>query len=373
MKIAVNSICKNEIKYLDKWYNALKFEVDYITVLDTGSTDGTWEALKKLSKKDPKVIISQKEIKPWRFDVARNEAMSLIPRDADAWISIDLDEIFEPGFAKVIREEWKTGRTIQALYRYSWNHHEDGTPNHEFTYSKIIANDGKWRWDYPLHECLKRTEDIRYEGDQVLDLTKKVHLHHWQDTTLDRSYYLDLLKVRYEESQQGIDALYLAREYVFHKKYEEAIQTFSKITDTITDIKVIERAYCNYMVGCCYYFLNNKLQAHNYMLKAIHIEPSYRDPYIDLARLYIDDLKYDEAIFWLKKCLKDTYRHLDWTEVNDVWTYVPYDLLSVASFNSGNKKDALLYGSRAYSLNPSEKLKENLRVINNSLIDSDLA
>ena len=371
MKIATNSICKDEIKYLDKWYNALKDEVDYITVLDTGSTDGTWEALQELSKKDPKVIIAQQEIKPWRFDVARNKAMELIPKDAVIWISIDLDEAFEAGFAKVLQETWRPNYTVQALYRYTWNHHEDGTPNHEFTYSKILANDRKWKWEYPLHECLKRTEEVKYESDQVINLTNKIHLHHWQDTSIDRSYYLDLLRVRYKESQQGIDALYLARECVFHKRYEEAIEIFSKVTDTITDLKVMERAYCNYMTGCCYYLLGNRLQAHNYILKAIHIEPSYRDPYIDLARLYIDDQKYDEAVFWLKKCLKDTYRHLDWTEVNDVWTYVPYDLLSVALFNSGNKKEAFLYSARASALNPSGKLLDNFKVINNSLTDKD--
>lgn len=373
MKIAINSICKNEIKFLNKWYETLKNEVDYITVLDTGSTDGTWEALEDLSKKDSKLIIDQKEIKPWRFDVARNEAMKLIPKDADIWISLDLDEIFEPGFAEILRQNWKPNYTLQALYRYSWNHHPDGTPNHEFTYSKILANDDKWVWEYPLHECLKRTEETMYESDQVLNLIDEIHLHHYQDTTIDRNYYLDLLRVRYSESQTGIDALYLARECVFHKKYEEAIEIFSKVNDKPLGLKVMERAYCNYMTGCCYYFLNNRLQGHNYMLKAIHIEPTYRDPYIDLARIYIDDQKYDEAIFWLKKCLKDTYRHLDWTEVNDVWTYVPYDLLSVASFNSGNKKDALLYASRACELNPSQKLLANLKTINDSIVDKDLA
>ena len=372
MKIAVNSICKNEIKFLDTWYESLKDEVDYITVLDTGSTDGTWEKLQKLSEKDSKIIIKQQKINLWRFDVARNEAMELLPKDADIWISIDLDETFEKGFAEVLRQHWKSNYTLQALYRYTWNHHEDGSPNHEFTYSKIISNDGKWKWEHPLHECLSRTEETIYENGQVLNLVDKIHLHHWQDTSVDRSYYLDLLRIRYEESQAGIDALYLARELTFHKKYEEAIDIFTRVTDKETDLKVMERAYCNYMTGCCYYFLNNRLQAHNYMLKAIHIEPTYRDPYIDLSRIYIEDQKYDEAIFWLKKCLKDTYRHLDWTEVNDVWTYVPYDLLSVAAFNSGNKKDALLYGSRAVALNPSQKLLANLKTINDSLKDKDL-
>jgi len=43
MKLCAYTICKNEIKHIDNWVNGLKNEVDYICVLDTGSTDGTVE------------------------------------------------------------------------------------------------------------------------------------------------------------------------------------------------------------------------------------------------------------------------------------------------------------------------------------------
>lgn len=93
MKICVYAIAKNEIKFLDKWLNSMS-EADYITVLDTGSTDGTLEFLQK----DPRVTkVEQKIITPWRFDVARNESMKLIPDDADVLVCTDPDEYFEPG------------------------------------------------------------------------------------------------------------------------------------------------------------------------------------------------------------------------------------------------------------------------------------
>ena len=41
-KIAVYTICKNEVTNVDKWINSM-MEADYLCVLDTGSTDGTWE------------------------------------------------------------------------------------------------------------------------------------------------------------------------------------------------------------------------------------------------------------------------------------------------------------------------------------------
>ena len=41
-KICVYAIAKNEIKFIDRWYNSVK-EADYICVLDTGSSDGSFE------------------------------------------------------------------------------------------------------------------------------------------------------------------------------------------------------------------------------------------------------------------------------------------------------------------------------------------
>ena len=38
MKIVVYAICKNESKFIKRWYESMK-EADSIYVLDTGSTD----------------------------------------------------------------------------------------------------------------------------------------------------------------------------------------------------------------------------------------------------------------------------------------------------------------------------------------------
>ena len=46
-KICVYAIAKNEIKFVERWYESVK-EADYVCVLDTGSTDGTFERFKEL-------------------------------------------------------------------------------------------------------------------------------------------------------------------------------------------------------------------------------------------------------------------------------------------------------------------------------------
>ena len=91
-------------------------EADYIVVLDTGSTDGTYEFLKN----DKRVTLAkQKEINPWRFDVARNESMKLIPTDTDVCVCTDPDELFVPGWANYIRENWVVGETMRGEYDYA--------------------------------------------------------------------------------------------------------------------------------------------------------------------------------------------------------------------------------------------------------------
>ena len=45
-KVCVYAICTNEEKYIDTWYNSVK-EADKIFVLDTGSTDNTYNLLKE--------------------------------------------------------------------------------------------------------------------------------------------------------------------------------------------------------------------------------------------------------------------------------------------------------------------------------------
>ena len=61
-KICVYAIAKNEIKFLKRWYNSVK-EADYICLLDTGSTDGTFEEAKKLG-----IIAEQRHYSSFRFD-----------------------------------------------------------------------------------------------------------------------------------------------------------------------------------------------------------------------------------------------------------------------------------------------------------------
>lgn len=92
-KTACYTILKNESKCIEKWlYYADPF--DYKVLLDTGSTDGSWELLQEYAAKDPKLIIEQKTFDPWRFDTARNYNLNMVPEEVVWCLSPDLDEYY---------------------------------------------------------------------------------------------------------------------------------------------------------------------------------------------------------------------------------------------------------------------------------------
>ena len=98
MKVVVYAISKNEEKFVNRFCESMK-EADEIYVLDTGSTDDT---VKLLRENGVNVLV--KEIVPWRFDVARNESLNMVPDDTDICICVDLDEVFVSGWREELEK-----------------------------------------------------------------------------------------------------------------------------------------------------------------------------------------------------------------------------------------------------------------------------
>ena len=129
-KVCVYGICKNEEKFVKRWYESMK-EADAIFVLDTGSTDNTVKLLKEFG-----VNVRTSKIEPWRFDVARNKSLDLIPDDYDICVCTDLDEVFEKGWRKYLEDSW-VGSTSRARYNYNWSLDDNNRPLVNFYTDKI--------------------------------------------------------------------------------------------------------------------------------------------------------------------------------------------------------------------------------------------
>lgn len=366
--ITVYAICKNEEKFVKQWVNSMR-EADYIVVLDTGSTDNTIEEFRKCGIEPYKTTIN-----PFRFDEARNCALKLCPKDTNIFVSTDLDEIFDPGWGDVLRKKW-TDKCERANYKYAWSSLQNGEPGRIFTYDKIHS--ANWEWKYPVHEMLVNinTGTNEYHVENTLNVFNEIFLHHYPDKTKSRGSYLDLLELRAEEDRNDYYGLiYLGHEYFYRERYKKSISTLETVIERFYErMTLTERASCYLFMGDSYKALGDKDNAIKSYICAIHTESTYREPYLALAKYYLELKEYDAAIFYTKEGVKKSYRHYSWLERDRSWNCEPYDILSVASYYVGNKRDSLSYGIKALSLNGSEqRLKDNLELILNNTTDKDL-
>ena len=145
-KIFVYAISKNEEKFVERWVSSMK-EADEIYVLDTGSTDNTVSKLKELG-----VNVTSKIFEPWRFDVARNMSLDLVPNNTDICVCTDLDEIFEPGWRNKLESIWNDD-TTRLAYNYNWSLDKNNTPIVNFYIEKIHSRND-YKWTHPVHEVL---------------------------------------------------------------------------------------------------------------------------------------------------------------------------------------------------------------------------
>ena len=110
MKICVYAISKNEEQFVERFCASAK-DADLILIADTGSTDNT-----AVKAAECGAVVHDIFISPWRFDMARDTALALIPRDIDVCISLDLDEVLEPGWREEIERVWELGKTTRLRY-----------------------------------------------------------------------------------------------------------------------------------------------------------------------------------------------------------------------------------------------------------------
>lgn len=355
MKVAVYAICKNEWKFLDRWLRRCG-EADYVCVLDTGSTDGTWEALQARRKIMKRLIAEQKVFTPWRFDVARNESLKLIPEDTDLCFCLDLDELPEEGWRRKLEESWD-GSANCGRYEYIWNFRSDGSEGVKFLGEKLHRRGCIW-WRSPVHEWPEFTEARR-------DCRIPIRVEHRADDTKSRGQYLPLLELAVEEDPENDRNLhYLGREYMFRGKWDEAIETLQRHLRNPKAQWKDERSNSLRFIGRCLGAKGNEEQEERYLRLAAEEAPWRREPLVELGWLYYRKEQWEKCREICEAALAIRERRMDYTSEPESWGSLPHDLLSIANWNLGRKEAALEAAKKALELSPGdERIRRNVELM----------
>lgn len=356
LKVYVYAICKNESKYVQDYVKSMS-EADGIYVLDTGSTDNTVELLKKEN-----VHVKQEKIDPFRFDVARNKSLEMVPKDADICVCTDFDEVFESGWREKLERVWMRENPTRVEYLYNWSFDEYGHPATTFYISKIHKRDA-YIWYHPVHEVLKCLQN-----EEKIVLVDGIVLNHHQDITKERKSYLPLLELSVKEDPTDDRNMhYLGREYIYYQKWNSAIDTLIRHLNLESSTWKDERSASMRFIARSYMGLHRPLEAKMWLESAILEAPYLREGYVELADIYYQEQNYEKAYEYLKNASKIKEKPKTYINEDFCWNAFFYDMLSVVSFYLGKKEEALEYVQQAIALDENnERLKKNLELMKNA-------
>lgn len=343
-KICVYAIAKNEEKFIDRWFNSVK-EADYIYVLDTGSTDNTVDKLKELG-----VVVNQKIIDPWRFDVARNEALKMVKDDVDICVSIDLDEVLLPGWKDELGKIWDENVT-RLHYTYNWSLDDNNRPIISF-YSDKIHKRNCYEWIHPVHEVLNYIGDSK----EIIKTTNNITINHFPDKNKSRSGYLPLLELSVEENPTDDRNMhYLGREYMFYERWNDCIDTLIKHLNLKTATWKDERSASMRFIARSYKKLKRYDEAKMWLDKAMKETPYLRDPYVERALLEYELNNLNETEKYCIEALKIKTHEKTYVNERFSWDETIYDLLSIVKYNKKDYDKSLYYINKALEINPNNK------------------
>jgi tetratricopeptide (TPR) repeat protein len=331
VKIGVYALARNEAKHVADWAASCQ-EADVRVVTDTGSTDGTVEALEAAC-----VTVARGNVVPWRWDDAHNLSLYHLPADVDVCVRLDLDERIQPGWRQAIERAW-TGGVNNLHYRYVWSWQAPGVPGLWFHSDRVHARHG-FRWSQATHEGL-----TCWAGEKVAVFSEGLEIHHHRDTGKKHKTDLELLRVAVREAPHDPRPLwYLAREEEW-AGCPEAAATFAAYL-AMPHGQATERAYAYRAM----HRLTGEEQHLHAAAKAAIGEP---DAWQQLALCHYRRQEWEQCYGFAQQAIASEWPSTHATD--PLAKGKAYDLAAVAAWNLGNRPEALTLARQALASCPDD-------------------
>jgi glycosyltransferase involved in cell wall biosynthesis len=289
-KIAVVTCVLNEEKHAERWA-ATTEAADYALWLDTGSTDKTVE----YARADG-IEVEEAVITPFRFDDARNIAMSLVPNDIDIVLQLDADE--------TLNDNWRDGIDANPDHtRWSYPLISTGSSWGQVTRSNCVRRSAGYRWQHPIHEIIAGPKATCHLDDLIVK--------HQPDRTKSRDYILDSLKhwAKAEPDNQRL-AFYLGREHIYRNDWNSARDVLWRYLSKPGWAPERSEAFL--------LLAQIDTDPERWLWKAVAEAPRRREPFYFLARHAYDQRNFDTAIAMVAEAMKRTDRTI-YTTRAEAW------------------------------------------------------
>lgn len=341
MIISVCMITWNEEKLLPIAVESTKGLADEIVVADTGSADNTVQVARDLGC----IVIEGED----RYHKAQSRNAAINKASGDWIVILDCDEqIQEPVKLRKFLERCKDDA---AYIRLAFKSGDKTTL--EFSQMRIWRK-GTYLYKYRAHEIpMPQIDNPKIIWtDFVWEHRPPTERGEWKLT-----YTLDRLLLDVEENPDSSRSkFYLARQYVYMKRWQESIDAFREYLKQPDHDEGDAYLYMAKSYG--------ELGKEKEQIQALHLacalKPTRRDWWGLLAEIYYNRKQFEIATAYLMAALEMPIPKTDY--LADKWygSHI-YDLLARSLYYSGYPERGREYAVKALSLSPNdERLQKNL-------------
>ena len=233
--IVLNMIVKNESKIIERCLKSVYDTIDSWCIIDTGSTDGTQDIIKKFLKDKPGELIER----PWvNFGHNRDEALSLARKWGDWTMLTDADMV-------MVNKGFKKSELDPKVDAYDIIQDNHGTSYYNFL---LLNNSKTWHCVGVTHEYYDCEEGMtnrqRLDTFMFNDISDGGSKHDKFDR--DISLLVQGLK---DEPWNARYMFYLAQSYRDTQKWDDAVLWYQNRVEAGGWEE--EVWYAQYMVGWC--------------------------------------------------------------------------------------------------------------------------
>lgn len=324
--VCLNMIVKNEKPVIERCLSSVKCIIDYWVIVDTGSSDGTQDAVREIMRGIPGELYER----PWvNFEHNRNEALALAKGHGDYLLLIDADDKL------VFRNGERLPKLTDDAYLAEQHHGGCISP-----FILLINQRFDWKWEGKVHERVvcaaakKRTWlegaylQIFYEGNRSKDLKQK----YLRDAETLESYLP-------EDPMNSRNLFHIAVCLESADQLERALPYYEKRLAHPDDN--MERFFSQYRIGVLQeqlkhspeIFLKSYLSAHQ-------MEPSRAEPLFSLTNYFMSIRCYWLGYLLAKEALQNCRIENWFYVISYIYDYGLLDQLAECAYRIGKYQEA---------------------------------
>lgn len=220
-RISLCMIVKNEEKLLERCLNSVKGYVDEMIVVDTGSTDRTWQIAESCGA----VVLSHE----WNHDFAEARNVALKHATGDWILQLDADEYFIDGTQHKIKEAIEGNREKDAFLVQITNLIGEGQIGNSHVYTRLFKNKKSIRYEGNIHEQLKN------DGQSLVGewtTIRIVHSGYMESVVKEKGKKqrnMQMLKKELQKNpKSGFHHYNMSNEYIADKRYQKSLDHAKK-------------------------------------------------------------------------------------------------------------------------------------------------